>query len=363
MSAERGVSQDELLAWIEEVGDEASLADIGRRLALDPELEAWARGARADREGVVLMGEAHAREAPRGLWREALAEAERRALLVEEEVEPAAPVFTFRLTPVRLGVAAAVLLVVSLGTLTPLIMPSNQPVMPSNPPAAGSTPVARGPENELAGFGADHASFASRESVPASRSLMDSMEEARLAVPVQPRATLASFGDGWAADPNGLVAGRAMAGYGFGNPRALTPTRRSLPGAFPESWGLSREKARRLAHEGRLIVRVRTEDVGGYIARLQGAMGRRATLVDGGVESDLNGVASPASLTLRAPSDKLDRALRLCAIDAASMELSEAPATGRPGAWAEAALWWAGSDGEGEVALLVEPVGGADRLR
>ena len=358
MSAERGVSQDELLAWIEEDGDAASLADIGRRLALDPELEAWARGARADREGVVLMGEAHAREAPRGLWREAMAEAERRALLIEEEVAPSAPVFTFKLTPVRLGIAAAVLLVVSLGTLTPLIMPSNQP--------AGSSPVALGPENEIGTRGADFRSLAQSEDVPASRSLMNAVEEARLAAPVQPRATLASFGDGWAADPNGLVAGRAMAGYGFGNTRALTPTRRALPGAFPESWGLSREKARRLAHEGRLIVRVRTEDVDGYIARLRGAMGRRATLVDGGVESDLNGVAAPASLTLRAPSDKLDRALRLCAIDASSMELSEAPATGRPGAWADAALWWAGSDGEGEVALLVEPsggTGGAGRFR
>ena len=358
MSAERGVSQDELLAWIEEAGDEASLADIGRRLAQDPELEAWAVGARADRRGVVLLGEAHAREAPRGLWREALAEAERRALLVEEEVAAPAPVFTFKLTPVRMGVAAAVLLVVSLGTLLPLISPSS-------PAGSAGSPMASGAEREIDTFVPDRPTrsvnelseaVAMNDAARASRSFMNSVEEARLAAPA-PQATLASFAGGWAADANGLVAGRAMAGYGFGNTRALTPTRRALPGAFPESWGLSREKARRLAHEGRLVVRVRTEDVDGYVDRLRGAMGRRATLIDSGLASDMNGVAAPASLTLRAPLGKLERALRLCAIDAATMELSEAHATGRPGAWAEAALWWAASDGEAEVRLLIEPVG------
>ena len=104
------------------------------------------------------------------------------------------------------------------------------------------------------------------------------------------------------------------------------------------------------------------DDVDAYVDRLRGAVGRRATLVDGGLESDVNGVAAPASLTLRAPSGKLERALRLCAIDATTMELREAPASGRPGAWAESALWWAGGDGEAEFRLLVEPVGATRRF-
>lgn len=348
MSAERGVSQDELLAWIEEAGDPAVIADIGRRLALDPELEAWAAGARADRAGVILLGEAHAREAPRGMWREALAEAERRALLLEHEIEPERGPFRLRITPLRMGIAAAVLIVVSIGTIAPLIAPPS-----------GSAGLAAAPQGEPARSDAEAftltPTLTQGDKTLAGRSLADSVELARGQAVPEPRATLASFADGWAADPNGLVAGRAMAGLSFGNTEMLAPRLRAMPGAFPESWGMSHERARRLAQDNRLVVRVRTDDVDGYIERLQGAMGRRATLESAGLASDVNGVAAPASLALRAPAGKLERALRLCAINAADIALSEAPATGRPGAWAEAALWWAGGSGEGGVRLYVEP--------
>ncbi len=346
MSAERGVSQDELLAWIEEAGDPATLADIGRRLALDPELETWASGARADRAGVILLGEAHAREAPRGMWREALAEAERRALLLEHEIEPERGPFRLRVTPVRLGIAAAVLIVVSLGTIAPLIVPQG-----------GSGGLAAAPHGEPTRSDVETLTptLVLGESAVAGRSLAHSVELARGQAVPEARATLASFADGWAADPNGLVAGRTMAGLNFGNTEVLTARRRAMPGAFPESWGMSHERARRLAQDGRLVVRVRTGDVDGYIERLLGAMGRRATLESSGLASDVNGVAAPASLALRAPAGKLERALRLCAINASDVSLSEAPATGRPGAWAEAALWWAGGTGDGGVRLYVEP--------
>ena len=107
MSGERGVSENELLMWIECAGDVVSLDDIGRRLALDPELEAWARGARSDREVVMALGRAEAVDAPRGMWREAVAEAERRALLLEEDISAVRGGYRFRVTPVRLVAAAA----------------------------------------------------------------------------------------------------------------------------------------------------------------------------------------------------------------------------------------------------------------
>jgi hypothetical protein len=122
---------------------------------------------------------------------------------------------------------------------------------------------------------------------------------------------------------------------------------------------MARERARRLANEGRLVARVKAEDVEAYIARLRGAMGRRATLEQAGLASDMNGVAAPAALVLHAPLDKLERALRLCAVDAVSIELGATPESGRPGAWAESATWWAGGDGRADIRLFVEPVGGA----
>ncbi len=341
----RGVSQDELLAWIEADADEAALADIGARLAQDPELEAWARGARGDRERLSVLGARDAREAPAGLWREALAESERRALLIEREVEPERGPFRLRVTPVRVGIAAAVLIVASLGSIAPLV------IGPGGG-SGGGAPVAAGDEQQGVGaMEAEAPHFALNDEVRESRSLADSLPARRA-----PEATMASLSRDWAADPNGLVAGRALAGLGFGGGDVMTARRRELPNAFPESWGMSSERARRLAGEGRLVVRVRTGDVDAYIDRLRGAMGRRATLEDTGFVADANGVGSPAEVVVRAPSGRLERALRVCAIEASELDLTAAPATGRPGVWAQEALWWAGSDDESSVRVLVEPM-------
>jgi hypothetical protein len=168
------------------------------------------------------------------------------------------------------------------------------------------------------------------------------------------RTLLASH---YAADPNGIVAGRAAAGpllSGYRNLSTMEPRRRPMPGAFPDSWGLSVAQAQSLAAEQRLAAIVRTDDLGSYLHDLLGAMGRRAVVVSPGTRNDRNGLSAPVEVLVSAPVSKTERALRLCAIGARDVRLAPLPARGRPGEWASEALWWSATDrDEGLIRVYV----------
>jgi len=380
MTAPRGVSQDELLAWIESAGPPEVLEDIGRRLAQDPELEAWARGARSDRAGIRQASLLERGEAPSGLWREALAGSERRALLGElgEDVEARGP-YRLRVTPVRLVAAAGFLIVVSLGSIAPFLVgpsgPNRGAPSPGGPVAAAEDGIERelrsralapgessgqdenlrrrvsppalaeaephGPE--LAG--SRRASEALAFGIGANReSLADSASADRADGGV---AVLASDVSAWAGDANGIVANRGL--VGFRNLSAMERRERPAPGAFPASWGMSASEAGRA--EG-LLVEVRTDDPERYVERLLRAAGRRGTLVERGVSLDGNGVSSPMVVRLSVPREKIERAVRLSAVDADRVRVSPLVHGGEPGRWASERLWWSASDGRTATVLV-----------
>jgi len=366
MTAPRGVSQDELLAWIESAGTPEALADIGRRLGQDPELEAWARGARSDRAGIRQSALLERGDAPSGLWREALAESERRALLGElgETDEPRGP-FRLRVTPVRLVAAAGFLIVASLGSIAPFL------IGPGGPGAQNAPgPVVRGGSEATADEALAETSQARERRAASPPALADAERmgpeidagtraSESLAAGIGngsamgdrpgdgPRATLASGRSSWAGDSNGIVANRGLVGYR--NLSAMEPRSRPAPGAFPASWGMTAAEASR--SEG-LLVEVRADDPAGYVAGLLRAAGRRGTLLERGVSLDGNGVSSPAVVRLTVPREKLERALRLSAVGAEGVRVSPLEAPGRPGAWASERLWWSASDARSATVLV-----------
>ena len=357
MTDQRGISQDELLAWIEDDLAPGDAADVESRLDLDPELARWARGARADRDAILDLARAEGAAAPRGLWRDALAEAERRALLLDVEVAPIEDrgPFTLRLTPVRLVAAAGFLIVLSLGAISPFLLgPGGGGSGASGPRAAAVAPAdsAVG-ERHRAPVAGNHSLI-----VEESQSLALGLQGGRRASD-QGRVMLASGDRPWAADPNGIVAGRVLvgsptAGMGYHNMAAMEPSRQPIPGAFPEDWGMSAGEAQRLAADGRLIARVRADDPAAYAERLLHAIGDRGTLLAPEINHDDNGLAAPLKISVRAPIEKTERALRLCAVGARDFHLSAVAPTGRPGAWATDPMWWGASDlDEGEILVLV----------
>lgn len=75
------LDEHELLAWIEGELPARREAEIRDALASDPELLAWAEQARADRAALRAWGESMDTSAPSGMVEDAIAMAERRALL------------------------------------------------------------------------------------------------------------------------------------------------------------------------------------------------------------------------------------------------------------------------------------------
>lgn len=367
MTAPRGVSQDELLAWIESAGTPEALEDIGRRLGQDPELETWARGARSDRAGIRRAALIERGDAPSGVWREALAESERRALLGElgETDEPRGP-FRLRVTPVRLVAAAGFLIVASLGSIAPFLIgpggPGAQnapgPVVRSEPGATGGSSGGATPADGGAAMNrraAEPPALADAERVGpaidagsrASESLAAGIGSGSGFGSGAAPAAMASGRSSWAGDSNGIVANRGLVGYR--NLSAMKPRSRPEPGAFPASWGMTEAEASR--SEG-LLVDVRVDDPAGYVAGLLRAAGRRGTLLERGVSLDGNGVSSPALVRLTVPREKLERALRLSAVGAEGVRVSPLEAPGRPGSWASERLWWSASDARSATVLV-----------
>jgi|GEM_PF-6783695 len=376
------------MAWIEGELDAASASDVEARLSADPELHAWARATRADRLALAVLARRDAALAPRGLWRDALGEAERRALLAEEAVTgraASAPV-VFRITPARLVAAAALLIVASLGAIAPFLTGGASPGQPG--PAALAPGADRGAaagddrdvdvasaESERPappapsarpGDGASAAEQLAQAAAPdrrepdeTTRAFAFNSAELAAGPPRTPsvRTLLASH---HAADPNGIVAGRAVAGplmSGYRNLSAsLEPRRRPMPGAFPDAWGMTLSDAQRLASEHRLAIAVAADDPGDYLEELLAALGRRAVVVSPGAPSDRNGVSAPVELLVSAPVEKTERALRVCAIGARSVRLGALPPRSRPGDWASEALWWTASDRrDGLIRVFIAP--------
>lgn len=351
MSGDRGISQDELLGWIEDELEPLVREDVTRRLALDPELDTWARGARADRLAVCALAEAEGAAAPAGLWREAMAEAERRVLLADA-VEPARGPYRLRVTPVRLVAAAAVLIVASLGTIAPFLTGDvHDGARPGGLASAPSVPERIEAALPLTGPGSERAR--------SGRSLaMEPMAADRTA----PVVSLVSDSGRWASDPNGIVANRAMAGMGDQHMTARQPRSRRIPDVLPREWGMSLADAQRLAREGRLRLTVTADDPSGYATRLLNAVGARGRYASAGEAADDNGLASPVELLLTVPVDRVERALRLSAISADDVRLEGGPG-GVPGAWASGAMWWGDSaQHEASVRVDVVPAGGLGRL-
>jgi len=397
MNAERGVSQDELLAFIEDQLPGDAAADVERRLGADPELERWARGARADRHALSRLGRSDELAAPRGLWRDALDEAERRALLVSEfgsidrdEVSPGP--HRFRLTPVRLVAAAGFLIVASLGTIAPfLVGQSGSGGAPGNvagratppqsaiadadrdgPDASLSEQLASAERAESATAGEINASeseagdvriASARAEDPAPSFLEDKSSLAAGYAPAPPTQSRALLASRWAADPNGIIAGRTTpsplashAALGWRNLSVMEPRRRPMPGAFPVSWGMTPASAQDLAAEHRLAALVETSEPAIYLERLLQALGGRAAIVSPGIRRDVNGLSAPVEIVITAPVEKTERALRLCAIGARQVRLASIPRERRPGDWASEALWWAEETaGDGTIRVFVTP--------
>jgi hypothetical protein len=153
----RPVRDEDLLAWIEGEATPEQAAQIEAAIAEDARLRAWATGAQADRDMLRAWGEPGASIAPPDLVEQAIAMAERSALLdapADGLYELKTQRGPFRLfTPARLSIAAGLLIAVSAGILaTPALQGGRKPIVAPAPGANELNQQPRANAGESAGL-------------------------------------------------------------------------------------------------------------------------------------------------------------------------------------------------------------------
>ncbi|TVQ32873.1 MAG: hypothetical protein EA376_04295 [Phycisphaeraceae bacterium] len=121
------IEEHDLLAWIEgELAPERARI-VESALDADPGLRAWAEAVARDRSLLSASGADAEARAPRGLVEDAIAIVERRALVGADTAGSQRSHRRLRITPVRMGIAASLLMGISLLSLWPLLTGSSTP--------------------------------------------------------------------------------------------------------------------------------------------------------------------------------------------------------------------------------------------
>jgi len=140
------IEEHDLLAWIEgELAPERARL-VEAALDADPGLRAWAEAVAKDRSLLRASGVDAEARAPRGLVEDAIAIVERRALVGADTGTAQRSHRRLRITPVRMGIAASLLLGISLLSLWPLLTGSSTPGRRASHGPVAEAPSLKGDE-------------------------------------------------------------------------------------------------------------------------------------------------------------------------------------------------------------------------
>lgn len=256
------LSEEEILTLIEEGGDEA----LEALAAEDPGLARWVRAAKRDRETMLAMGRSPEREmqAPEGLVEDALAEAERRALVGTTTHAPGrreragrrtpAGHRRLRVTPLGVTIAAALFIAAGAATVLPVLIGQPGPGLgPSGPVAMQEDE----PDEQLASEPGDAIALADRLEGPAGPA--QDMIGSAAAVSGNADDSVGPAQSAGARTPDASTSARAAASPDEDAPKAPPPKALApdLPTAEESEWLT-------LAKEGRLGVVARSWPSDGY---------------------------------------------------------------------------------------------------
>ncbi|MFG0275903.1 MAG: anti-sigma factor family protein [Phycisphaerales bacterium] len=278
----RRISEDDLLAFIEGDLPDDRRDEVQRALEGEPDLLAWAEGARADRAAMQEWGRPGASIAPPDLVEQAMRQAERDALLGAAGLDEAhRPRVLFRFTGPRAALAAMLVAAIGIGFVYgPGLY---QQISGSGAPSATPPMPTRQSQMADAGLGAvagAESAESRREAASGERAFAELEEQSVASAPGDAplesagasRMAMAKASEADAAfadaepDANGVPMELALApslDEGDGAGRARTDTLRAIGDAIEQGVAapapaptLTLDDAARLAGERRLTVRV-----------------------------------------------------------------------------------------------------------